>query len=317
MAGQFNPENLDIVRRTTRADFYAELGVAQQDAMWPELSMEVDSDSDQEVLAFFGSIPKPNRVSGGQPGDQKAHERTPLKDWSMTVINARWKTNTPIHRDVLEDAKLDQLRVRARQQAENAQAFLDERFTEVLEANNNTYDGAAYFGGTHHGVTSAAKDNDLADAAPTDPAAPTTTEFENAFADCLTGLRGLTDDQARIANTGPLSLVTMVPPKYERAARSVIEVGPVAGQTGNSGVFKGMGKVVVNPFLTAANNIFFVFATSRSVKPVVYSNREEWEFKLLTSGDAWDLEDMAHMISTGRFEFRLGDWKKAVRMTLT
>lgn len=316
MAGQFKPVNLDILRRTTRADFFEELGVAQAETLWNALAMTIDSDSDQEVLAFFGSIPKPKRVDRLAGAGQVA-ERVALNDYGLTVVNATWKLIVPVHRDTLEDAKLDQVRVRARSQADSAMGFFDERMTVVVEANNNSYDGIAFFGALHDGGTGAAHDNDISTTGVTAPASPTPTEFEGAFADSVETMRLLEDDQNRKTNHGQLGLVAMVPAGMEVAARSTLEIGPVPGTSTTTGVFKGFAKVMVNPFTVAANSaIWYLFATSRSVKPIVYQTREDWEFQLLTSGDEWDLNDKAHMISRARWEFSGGDHKKAVRNTL-
>jgi phage major head subunit gpT-like protein len=313
MPGQFSPTNLDILRRTTRADFYAELGVAQQETLWNQIAMNIDSDSDQEVMAFFGAIPKPQRTDrrGGQPS-----ERTVLEDYSLTVINATWKVDVPVHRDTFEDAKLNQITVRAQQQAQSAMSFLDERMTTQMEANANSYDGIAFFGANHDGGTGVPHDNDITTNIAGTPADPTVAEFETAFGDSLETMRLLEDDQNRKANHGELGLVCMVHAAWENVARSVLEVGPVAGQTGNTGVFKARAKVMINPF-QANNERFYLFATSRSVKPVIYQKRVDWEFDLITSGNEWDLNDKAHMVSRGRWEFAMGDHKKAVRHILT
>jgi phage major head subunit gpT-like protein len=131
-------------------------------------------------------------------------------------------------------------------------------------------------------------------------------------------LRLLEDDNNRKANHGNLGLVCMVPANMEEVARAVLEIGPVAGQTGNSGVFKGIAKVMVNPYIAAATNErFFLFATSKPVKALVYQKREPWEFQLKTDGDDWDIDDTGYMISRGRWEFGIGDHKKTVRCVLT
>lgn len=314
MPGQYSPTNLDLLRRTTRADFYEQLGVSQAQTLWNQVAMELKSDSDQEVLAFFGAIPKPVRTdrAGGSIREERA-----LRDYSLTIVNATWHMDVPFHRNVFEDVKLDQLQVRARSQADSAMSFLDERMTTVLESNANSYDAIAFFGANHDGGTGAFHDNDITSNVTT-PADPTISEFEIAFGDALETLMLLEDDQNRKANHGNLGLVCMVPANMAFAAKAVLEVGPVAGQTGNSGVHKGIAKVMVNPFIAAATNErFYLFATSMPVKPVVYQKREEWEFKLITEGDDWDKRDIGAMVSRGRFEFSGGDHKKAVRVVLT
>lgn len=315
MPGQYKPTNLDILRRTTRADFYKQLGVSQQETLFTKLAMNLDSDSDQEVLAFFGAIPKPNRTDragGGGVTDELAT----LNDYSLTIINATWKMNVPFHRETLEDVKLDQIKVRAQTMAASAMSFLDEHMTTQIEANANSYDGIAFFGANHDGGTGAPHDNDITSDVAT-PAAPTVTEFEIAFGDGLETLRLMQDDQNRITNAGNLNLVAMVPANFERVAKSILDMGPVAGQTGNTGVFKGMAQVMVNPYTAAASNErFYMFATSSPVKPVVYQKREDWEFNLKMDGDQWDLNDIGFMLSRSRWEFAGGDHKRAVRVVL-
>jgi phage major head subunit gpT-like protein len=308
------PTNLDLLRRTTRADFYSQIGVAEAEALYPQICMEVDSDSDRETYAFFGAITKPVRTDITSGATLSGVSRdTPFKDYSMSLKNATWVWLQSVERDIIEDAKLDQIRVRAQSAADAGVAFQDERFTAVLEANGLAYEGTAFFGGTHHGVTSAAKDNDTTSAAGTG-VIPNVTEFEDGFALSVASLRGLTDDQNRIANTGNLGLVCMVDPTNERVARAVLEVGPMAGQTGNSGVFKGRATVVVNPYMTStAGERMFLFVTSKPIRPVVYQTRIPWDFKLITDGDDWEKKDLGAMKGRARFDYLLGDWKKANR----
>ncbi len=312
------PANLDLLRRTTRADFYAQIGVAEQEALFPQVCMEVDSDSDQESYSFFGAITKPVRtdVKSGAAGSGVARD-TPFKDYSMSLRNATWVWLQSVDRDIVEDAKLDQISVRARSAADAGIAFQDERFTAVLEANGLAYEGTAFFGGTHHGTTAAAKDNDTTSAAATG-VIPSVTEFEDGFALLLAAMRGLTDDQSRIANTGNLGLVCMVDPQNERVARAVLEIGPVAGQTGNSGVFKNQAKVAVNPYLTnTVGDRMYLFVTSKPIRPIVYQTRIPWDFKLITDGDDWEKRDIATMKGRSRFDYLLGDWKKGGRHVWT
>lgn len=315
---QAAPVNLDLLRRTTRADFYAQIGVAEQEALYPAVAMEVNSDSDQEVYAFFGAITKPVRTDIKSGATLSGVSRdTPFKDYSMTLKNATWVWIQSVERDIIEDAKLDQIRVRAQSGADSGVSFQDERMTAVLEANGLAYEGTAFYGGAHHGTTSAAKDNDTTSAAATG-VIPTVTEFEDGFAIGLAAARGLTDDQNRIANSGNLGLVAMVDPTNERVARAVLEIGPVAGQTGNSGVFKNQAKVVVNPYMTTtAGNTMYLWITSKPIRGMVYQTRIPWDFKMIMEGDDWEKKDLGAMKGRARFDFLLGDWKKSVRHVWT
>ena len=312
---QFKPVNLDILRRTTRTDFYSRIGVSEQEAIYPVVAMDVDSDSDQEVHAFFGAIPKPVRTDAAA-GAGIIKEASALRDFGLTVVNAEWEVDVPIKRHIIEDAKLDMVRVRAETMADSATSFLDERMTAIIESNGNAYDGVAFFAALHHGGTGDAKDNDVGSSAGA-PSAPTITEVENAMSDAITRAKIITDDQSRIANTGELGWVWMVPPNMERAFKAIVEVGPVAGQTGNSGVYKGLGTVVSNPFLTNTER-FYAFVTSKVIKPLLYQRRIDWEFNFyIGEGDDWNIRNVGHMLSRGRWEFALGDWKKGFRVILT
>lgn len=314
------PVNLDLLRRTTRLDFYKQIGVAEQEALYPAIALDVDSDSDQETYAFFGAIAKPVRtdVRSGAAGSGISRD-TPLKDYSMSLKNATWVWLQSVERDLVEDAKLDQIRIRAQSGADAGVSFVDERMSAVLEANGTAYDQVTFFAGSHHGGSGAAKDNDLtaADDANlniTVTSQPTTTDAENTISAVLERAKTITDDQGRIANTGSMGLVWMVPPGMERAFRSVVEIGPVAGQTGNSGVFKGMGRVVCNPYSTNAA-IGHAFVTSKPIRAMLYQKRVPWDFKLIVEGDDWEKRDLGAMKGRSRFDFLLGDWKKAIRWT--
>jgi hypothetical protein len=323
MQGQ--PVNLDLLRRTTRADFYSQLAISEQESLYPKITMPIDSDADQETYSFFGAPTKPVRtdVKSGATGSGVSRS-TPFKDYSLSLKNATWIWLQEFDRDIIEDAKLDQIRVRAQEGAGAGSAFTDERLSAVIEANGNSYDAVAFFSGSHHGTTAAAKDNDIttADDSATfgngrTGSAVTVTDAENIVAFVVSRFRTFTDDQGRISNAGNLGLVWMVPPVHERIFKAVLEVGAVAGQTGNSNVFRGMGDVMVNPFLTNNTTIGYAFITSKPIRPVVYQTRVPWEFKLIVDGDDWEKKDMGAMKGRSRFDFMLGDWKKGLRWTLS
>lgn len=318
MQGQ--PVNLDLLRRTTRADFYSQLAISEAEALYPAVTMEVQSDADQETYAFFGAPTKPVRtdVKTGSPGSGVTRS-TPFKDYGMSLKNATWVYLQEIDRDVVEDAKLNQVKVRAQEAAAVAASFQDEQLSLTNEANGLAYDAVAFYASTHHGGSGATKDNDIVagDEAVLDitvTTQPTVTDAENTVAVILQRLKTITDDQGRVSNAGDLGLVWFVPPGMERAFRSVIEVGPVAGQTGNTGVFKSLGRVIVNPYSTNGA-LGYAFVTSKPIKPIVYQTRIPWDFKLIVEGDDWEKKDKGALKGRARFQYMLGDWKKAMRWT--
>jgi phage major head subunit gpT-like protein len=322
---QAQPANLDLLRRTTRADFYAQLAITEQEALYPQLTMPIDSDADQETYSFFGAPTKPVRtdIKSGAAGSGVSRS-TPFRDYSMSLKNATWVWLQDVDRDIIEDAKLDQIKVRAQEAGAAGPAFQDERMSAVIEANGNSYDAVAFFSGSHHGTTAAAKDNDLTTADDSTAlgsgrtgSGVTVTDAENVVALVIGRFRTFTDDQSRIANAGNLGIVWMVPPVHERVFRAVIEVGGIAGQTGNSSVFKGTGTVMVNPFLTNNTTIGYAFVTAKPIKPIVYQTRIPWEFKLITDGDDWEKRDIGAMKGRSRFDFMLGDWKKGIKWTFS
>lgn len=317
MQGQ--PVNLDLLRRTTRADFYSQLAISEQEALYPAVTMEVESDADQEVYAFFGAPSKPVRTDIKTGATQSGVSRsTPFKDYSMSLKNATWVYLQEIDRDVIEDAKLNMVKVRAQEAASVAASFQDERCSAVIEANGNAYDAVAFFAASHHGGSGNAKDNDLTSADDatafdiTSTTNPTVTDAENTVAYVLGRFKGFTDDQGRISNAGELGLVWFVPPGMERAFRSVIEVGPVAGQTGNTGVFRSLGRVIVNPYSTDGTK-GYAFVTAKPIRPIVYQTRIPWDFKLIVDGDDWEKHDIGALKGRARFDYMLGDWKKGIR----
>jgi phage major head subunit gpT-like protein len=329
------PVNLDLLRRTTRADFYSRLGVSESEALYPRVAMEVESDSDQETYAFFGAVVKPKRVDVSAGGGQ-AIENTPFKDYSQSLKNATWVSLQEVNRDIIEDAKLDMIKVRVQTMADSGVAWQDERMSAVIEANGNGYDGVAMFAGSHHGGSGNPKDSDLtsADDSSLDIAStasstvcnPTVSDAENAVAACLARIRTYTDDQNRVANAGELGLVFLIPPGMERSFRAVLDITGqtilAPGSSGSSGsnqglfsgVFRGRAQVVINPYSTNAN-IGYAFVTTKPIRAVVYQKRIPWEFNFITQGDDWEKREVGALKARSRFDFLLGDWKKGVRFT--
>jgi phage major head subunit gpT-like protein len=318
------PLNPDVLLRTTRADFIGAYNAKQ--SFVENICMVVDSDSPQEVYAFFGAVSEPvittiaATAQGTGAGARTAMgwaESTDINDYQVTLINGTATLQVPFKRETWEDQKLDQLSVRAKSVGEKAKAFEMRYLTSVIEANATSYDGVnAFFADAHEGVTSAAKDNNVT----YNGTLPNVTvaEFEDIFAMMLEALRRSTDDKGSPVNIGDLDMWCMVDPANERAARAVLEVGPVAGQTGNSGVYQGRAKVIVNSFMTTtAGTIVYLFETSSAIKPFVYQKREPWDFKTIMDGDDWEKRDIGTMKARARLNFIGADFHKAVKMTVT
>ena len=320
------PQNPDVLLRTTRADFFG--GYEYQEAFWPLMCMEIESDSPSEVMAFFGAIDEPKMTSptagavgtaAGAKTGMGFLEQTDVNDYSVTLVNGTMTAMVPFRRETWEDQKLDQLSIRAKTLGEKAKAAEDRYFTAIVESNPTSYDGTnAFFAGTHEGTTAAAKDNDETYDSTPNPPNVSVSDFHQIFTNAIARMRVLTDDKNSPVNVGQLKLVCMVDPANEQAARAVLEVGPVAGQTGNSGVWKNAAKVVVNPFMTtSAGANVYLFSTGSAIKPFIFQKRTDWEFKLVMSGDDWDKKDTGFMKARRRLQIGGAAWNRAVRFVVS
>lgn len=251
------------VRTNFRALFNREFAAAQGLQGWQGMALRMDSDGELNTYNWFDTVPKMQDVTHGTVDLQG------LRPDNFSITNSEYQAAIEVERAALERDKLGLISPRIAQLGQEAARHPGELvFNHVLN-NDNAFDGSSFFADTRTIGGSGNIDNNLAGSGTS--VAQIQTDLEAAVA----AMRVFEDDNAR-----PMNLrgnVIMVPPELEglmwRALNRDMGDGvntpviPVA----DSGVWQASGyRVIVNPYLTDANDWFLWHVGSGMMKPFIW-----------------------------------------------
>jgi len=187
-----------------------------------------------------------------------------------------------------------QIKIRVRDLAAEAKRFYDEFiFGLIAEGFNTTgssgsyfedkdvtcYDGKAFFATNHSEGLSGTQSNK-----------GTSALGVSSLKTAITSMKRIKNDQGKIMGIRPNLLV--VPSDLEFTAREILQSQyyPEEGSTTAklaTNVLKGVLDLLVTPYLTDTNN-WFLFDTTRQIKPIILLIRKKPTFEALDSGtESW------------------------------
>lgn len=288
---------------------------------WAKIATIIPSTKSEETYAWLGTTPKIREWTD---------ERIPkgLTEQYFTIKNRKWEGSLAVDREAIEDEQYGQINTRASELGASAKQHPDELVFTLLKEGDQTssnldnilhntqsilcYDGKAFFASDH-----------------ADSGAEYTTGQSNkgssaiasaALKAALTAMRKFKDDRGRPAGVVPSDLV--VPPDLEWTARELLNsvYYPEEGTTTTklaANVLKGILNLIVTPYLTDTND-WFVLATKRIVKPVIFQMRIPIEFKALEgdSEHAFKEDEYLYGVRT-RYMVGFGDWRTAYGSIVT
>ncbi len=243
---------------------------------WRELATLVTSNTATQTYAWMDKIPKLRQWVGSRQ-IQNAAARSQL------VTNLTFELTESLPREVLEDDQHGLYAPLAMQMGQQAAKWPDQRIiTDVFTANPLSYDGVAFFSGSHK---SNLEDSSVGTIDNLDAVALTLSNYAAARAKMMAYLGA--DGQP----LGVMPNLLVVPPQLEGIARQILNSDFVAdfipGNTtaGNAGssqnVWKGSARMLVIPELATAATTWYLFDTTQVVKPFVFQLRQAPEFAYL------------------------------------
>ena len=288
-----------------RTEFMRAFTTAEK--MYPTIATEIASNKAQETYPWLGAVPKMREWND---------ERVPkgLAEHNFTVANRDWEASIAVDRNALDDDQYGQIEIRVRELSTEAARFFDELvFTLIPEGINTTgstgslydgrsvacYDGKAFFATNHSEGLSGTHSN-------RGSAALSASALQTA----ITAMRKFKDDAGKPSHVRPNNLV--VPPDLEWTAREILNstnYPSTSTDTSAINVLRGSLDLVVNDYLTNTNN-WYLFDTTRVVKPVLLQMRKTPVFSDLTSGtEAAFMRKMLYFGVDWRGATAFGDWR--------
>jgi len=261
-----------------RTEFMQAFTTAEK--MYPILTTEISSVKDQETYPWLGAVPKMREWTD---------ERVPkgLREHNFTVPNRDWEASIAVDRNAIDDEQYGQISIRVKELTVEAARFFDELIFTLLPEGINTsgsagslyenkavscYDGKAYFATNHSEGNSGTQSN----RGSTSLAAP-------ALQAAITAMRKFKDDEGKPSHVKPNILVTS--PDLEWSALEILNSATFASTTAATSAIntlKGRLQLVTNDYLTDTNN-WYLFDTTRPVKPILLQMRKTPVFSDLTS----------------------------------
>jgi phage major head subunit gpT-like protein len=236
-----------------------------------------------------------------------------LRTESYSVENLKYEATVEVDRDEISDDQTGQIRIRIGELAQRAATHKDYMVAQLLingaTAGYNSYDGVAYFSGSHVSGSSGSQDNDLTYDA-TDANNPTTDEFKTALKQAIGEMLAFKDDQGEPLPLNVSGLVCVVPPTMYFTALEAINATLIS-QTSN--VLQGAARVVAFPWLSASTT-WYLLKNDGVVRPFIFQDREPVEFGALTenSEDGFKREKLLFGVRA-RYRMTYGYWQFAVR----
>lgn len=290
-----------------RTNFMKAYDTAEKEYL--KIATVIKSTKSSETYPWLGAVPKMHEWKD---------ERIPqgLLEHNFTIINRDWESSIAIDRDAIEDEQYGQIDVRVKELAVEAVRFYDElAFTLISQGINTTgtagsiydgvdlscYDGKAFFATNHSEGDSGTQSN-------RGSAALSSTALQAA----ITAMKKFKNDKGKPAHIKPNLLV--VPTDLEWEAKELLrstyypEEGTTTAKLA-ANVLKGSLNLMVSDYLTDTNN-WYLFDTTRVVKPLILQLRQNPRFTSLTSDtESSFMRKKLYYGIDWRGEILWGDWR--------
>jgi phage major head subunit gpT-like protein len=233
-------------------------GLAGAQSFYPRVAEIIPSSKAFEIYPFDNMWPSIEEWIGARQIKQ-------LKTQDFTITNKHFEGTLSINADKVADSDVAALYPRAEKLGRAAGVFPDKLITTLIQAGFATlcYDGQ-YFFDTDHPMGSTVGSN-----------TGTTALSATSYAAARAAMGAFTNDSGE-----PLGIIPnllMVPPALEGMARSILNadivVAGTADASGVTNVWRGSADLLVNPWLTDANN-WYLFATNQLMPALVYQERQ-------------------------------------------
>jgi phage major head subunit gpT-like protein len=299
---------LEALRTNYRALFASSFAAYENQQDWGPLAMRMDSDSEQNSYNWLGTSPKMQKVTHGQV------KKEDLPPFNFTIVNDEWQNAIEVERAALERDKLSLIPPRIMGLALEAARHPGELIMQLFVDNPVAFDNVTFFNDTRVIGKSANIDNIRAGTGVTVAA------FQTDLGVARGVMRKFQDDQGRPMNL--VGNVIVVPAELEQLAYQAIN----ADQEYNAGVVPAAGAVsrrgytiLVNPFLSDANDWFLLHDGGEAARPFIYQTEKEPELLADTDPNTRAAIETRKFLYSGygRYNAGVADPRFAVKTTNT
>lgn len=230
--------------------------------LYEKIATVVPSATKSEEYGWLGSFPRLRKWIGDRVINSLAAH-------GYTIKNESWEATVEVNRDDIEDDTYGVYTPMVKELGRSAATHPDEIVFGLLAKGftETCYDGQYFFDTDH-------RDED----GPIQSNKGTRALAEESYADARAQMMSLQDAKGTPLGIVPNLLV--VPPQLEKMARKILFADEIDGTTNT---MKDTAELLVVPWLAANPTAWFLFDTSRAIKPLIFQQRKKPEFVSMDS----------------------------------
>jgi phage major head subunit gpT-like protein len=229
---------------------------------YEKIATVVPSATKSEEYGWLGSFPRLRKWIGDRVINSLAAH-------GYTIKNESWEATVEVNRDDIEDDTYGVYTPMVKELGRSAATHPDEIVFGLLAKGftETCYDGQYFFDTDH-------RDED----GPIQSNKGTKALSEESYADARAQMMSLQDAKGTPLGIVPNLLV--VPHQLEKMARKILFADEIDGTTNT---MKDTAELLVVPWLAANPTAWFLFDTSRAIKPLIFQQRKKPEFVSMDS----------------------------------
>ena len=303
----------NVTARGTKAKFMNALDTIPQ--VWSLHSQQIPSDAPDENHVWLGMVPEPRLFVAGR-------DFVDIGDFSFVLTNNEYELSFVVDQNSVEDDRHGLLAKRITDMATVWATFKDSLFAALMIAGESdpAFDGTSFHNASRTIGASGTIDNTGVTTGIGDSAnKPTLTEIQDGLKEAIQQMWRFADDTGRTAYNALAmqKLRVVIPPEYHRIFTEAIN-SDLISTGGSNPFFKNIAEIDVLPYLTDADNAFYLQAVGDPNRmPQIFQERTPVQISVFNSSNEVADNHGLKVLARQRFVFGYGEPRRSFRFDFT
>jgi phage major head subunit gpT-like protein len=259
---QINQATLDAIFRQFSLDYQA---AYEETETWKDqLATTIPSSTRENTYGWLAQLPGMREWLGPRVAvNLRAHDHT--------IVNRDFEHTIEVDRNKILDDQLGVFKMHTKMQGEAVKKHPDELLTELIQGNGVCFDGLPFFDTAHPEAPGEAGSPTYSNDFTTLPLEADGVNYQVVRA----AMASRNGDGGRVLKVRPSLLA--VPPQLEDIGRKLLRSGTIIDPGGGAAVdniWQGSAELLVVPEWANEPTRWYLFDTSRAIKPFVYQERQ-------------------------------------------
>ncbi|NVK42116.1 MAG: Mu-like prophage major head subunit gpT family protein [Oceanospirillaceae bacterium] len=249
-----------------------------RETTWQKIAMKVTSTSSQNDYAWLSKFPKMRKWVGEKNVKSLAAQK-------YTIVNDDYEATVEVDRNDIEDDNIGIYGPQAMAAGESAAELPDDIVNQLLINGHKErcFDGQYFFDTDHPSFDENGDEITVSNSGYLELSTETLAKAQNGYGATRTAMQQTKDEEGRSLGVKPNLLV--VGPALEDTARALLTVDRL--EDGKPNPYKGTAELLV--ITDIQDTSWFLFDTTRPVKPFIYQERKAPDFVSQTDMNADDV----------------------------